>query len=48
MQPFSSSQSVQEPSAQPLSLLKRIEIWIGRLAMLNITAFAAILLNSSH
>jgi hypothetical protein len=48
MQPLSSSQSVQEPSVQPLSPLKRIEIWVGRLAMLNITAFAAILLNGSH
>jgi hypothetical protein len=48
MQPLSASRSVQEPTAQPLSLLKQIEIWIGRLAMLNITAFAAILLNSSH
>jgi hypothetical protein len=48
MQPLSSSQSVQEPSAQPLSLLKRIEIWSGRLAMLNITAFAAMLLSGSH
>jgi hypothetical protein len=47
MNPSPSSQPVQESIAQP-SLLRRIEIWLGRLAMLNITVFAAIVLNSSH
>jgi hypothetical protein len=35
----------QEPAAQPLSLLKRIEIWSGRFAMSSLTVFAAIMFN---
>ncbi|NJR40856.1 MAG: hypothetical protein HC781_20970 [Leptolyngbyaceae cyanobacterium CSU_1_4] len=34
----------QEPAAQPLSLLRRIEIWSGRFAMSSLTIFAAMIL----
>jgi hypothetical protein len=48
MQHLQSPELAQEPAVQPLSLLKRIEIWSGRFAMLNMTAFAAIMFNISR
>lgn len=48
MQHLPSSELDQEPVVRPLSLLKRIEIWSGRFAMLNMTAFAAIMFNISR
>lgn len=38
----------QETAAQPLSLLRRIEIWSGRFAMSSLTVFAAIMFNISR